>query len=80
MKVYIYEYKICSPSRAHHTNMFKDGFAWCRTAGMKQMNKLEFDKYIKYIKATKQSAKFSRLKDGSFRVRYFDMRGAKCRN
>ena len=36
--------------------------------------------YIKYIKATKQSAKFSRLQDGSFRVRYFDMRGAKCRN
>jgi hypothetical protein len=60
--------------------MFKDGFAWCRTAGIKQMNRLEFDKYIKYIKATKQSAKFSRLQDGSFRVRYFDMRGAKCRN
>lgn len=77
MKVYIYEYKTCSPSRAHYTNMFKDGFAWCRTAGIKQMNKLEFDKYIKYIKATKQSAKFSRLQDGSFRVRYFDMRGAK---
>jgi hypothetical protein len=57
--------------------MFKDGFAWCRTAGVKQMNKLEFDKYIKYLKAKKQSAKFSQLQDGSFRVRYFDMRGAK---
>ena len=77
MKVYIYEYKTCSPLRAHHTNMFKDGFAWCRTAGVRQMNKLEFDKYIKYLKAKKQSAKFSQLQDGSFRVRYFDMRGAK---
>jgi hypothetical protein len=57
--------------------MFKDGFAWCRTAGVKQMNKLEFDKYIKYLKVKKQSAKFSQLQDGSFRVRYFDMRGAK---
>lgn len=77
MKVYIYEYKICSPLMTHHTNVFKDGLAWCRAAGVKQMNKLEFDKYIKYLKAKKQSAKFSRLQDGSFRVRYFDMRGAK---
>ena len=77
MKVYIYEYKTCSPLRAHHTNIFKDGYAWCRTACVKQMNKLEFDKYIKYLKAKEQSAKFSQLQDGSFRVRYFDMRGAK---
>ena len=77
MKVYIYEYKTCSPLRAHHTNMFKDGFAWCRAAGVKQMNKLEFDKSIKYLKGKKQSAKFSQLQAGSFRVRYFDMRGAK---
>lgn len=77
MKVYIYEYKSCSPLREYHTNMFKDGFAWCRTASVKQMNKLEFDKYIKYLKAKKRSAKFSQLQDGSFRVRYFDMRGAK---
>ena len=55
MKVYIYEYKTCSPLRAHHTNMFKDGFAWCRTAGVQQMNKLEFDKYIKYLKVKKKS-------------------------
>lgn len=71
MKVYIYEYKTCSPLMVHHTNMFKDGLLWYRTACVKQMNKLEFDKYIKYIKAKKQSAKFSLLKDGSFRVRYF---------
>lgn len=57
MKVYIYEYKTCSPLRAHHTNMFKDGFAWCRTAGVQQMNKLEFDKYIKYLKVKKAKCK-----------------------
>ena len=64
MKVYIYEYKTCSPLRAHHTNMFKDGFAWCRAAGVKQMNKLEFDKYIKYIKAKSKVQNFHNFKTG----------------
>ena len=64
MKVYIYEYKTCSPLRAHHTNMFKDGFAWCRTAGVKQMNKLEFDKYIKYLKVKNKVQNFHNFKTG----------------
>ena len=66
MKVYIYEYKTCSPLRAHHTNMFKDGFAWCRTAGVKQMNKLEFDKYIKYLKVKSKVQNFHNFKTGLF--------------
>lgn len=64
MKVYIYEYKTCSPLRAHHTNMFKDGFALCRTAGVKQMNKLEFDKYIKYLKVKNKVQNFHNFKTG----------------
>lgn len=64
MKVYIYEYKTCSPLRAHHTNMFKDGFALCRTAGVKQMNKLEFDKYIKYLKVKSKVQNFHNFKTG----------------
>lgn len=73
MLVFIYEYQTCNPCKAHPMNLFKDGFAWIRTAGVKQMNKHEFDKYMQYIKSNMQSAKFSQLSDGSVRVRYFNM-------
>ena len=65
MKVYIYEYKTCSPSRAHHTNMFKDGFAWCRTAGIKQMTtNLNLTSILNALKQQSKVQNFHDFKTG----------------